>query len=134
LLWASCWRHSFSDWPSLRLYLGIFVCSVAFHTADRILDGSALPTILSLGVFTEWRWPLFVIGLFLGLKTIINILLEPLLYGRSVGVSAVRLSMMIAFWTWLWGPIGLVLATRLTVCLVVLGKYIPQMEFITVLW
>ena len=48
-------------------------------------------------------------------------------------MSAVRLLMMIAFWTWLWGPIGLVLATPLTVCLVVLGKYIPQMEFITVL-
>ena len=48
-------------------------------------------------------------------------------------MSAVRLLMMIAFGTWLWGPIGLVLATPLTVCLVVLGKYIPQMEFITVL-
>ena len=60
-------------------------------------------------------------------------LLEPLLYGRSVGVSPVPLLMMIAFWTWLWGPIGLVLATPLTVCLVVFAKYVPQLEFVRVL-
>jgi predicted PurR-regulated permease PerM len=113
-------------WGFLSVPL-LFIPLVGFWTA------AALPTILSLGVFTDWRWPLLVVGLFLCLKTIINMFLEPLLYGRSVGVSAVPLLMMIAFWTWLWGPIGLVLATPLTVCLTVLGKYVPQMEFITVL-
>jgi predicted PurR-regulated permease PerM len=113
-------------WGFLSVPL-LFIPLIGFWTA------AALPTVLSLGVFTEWRWPLVVIGLFLGLKTIINMLLEPLLYGRSVGIWPVPLLMMIAFWTWLWGPIGLVLATPLTVCLVVLGKYVPQMEFITVL-
>jgi predicted PurR-regulated permease PerM len=93
----------------------------------------AMPTILSLGVFTGWWWPLVVIGLFLGLKTIINMLLEPLLYGKSVGVSPVPLLMMIAFWTWLWGPVGLILATPLTVCLVVFSKHVPALEFVGVL-
>jgi hypothetical protein len=74
-----------------------------------------------------------VIGLFLVLKSVINMLLEPLLYGRSVGVSQVPLLVMIAFWTWLWGPIGLILATPLTVCLVVFAKHVPQLEFIGVL-
>jgi hypothetical protein len=60
-------------------------------------------------------------------------LLEPLLYGRSVGVSPVPLLMMIAFWTWLWGPVGLLLATPLTVCLVVFAKNVPQLEFVEVL-
>jgi B12 binding domain len=56
-----------------------------------------------------------------------------LLYGESAGVSAVGLLVAIAFWTWLWGPVGLILATPLTVCLVVLSKYVPQLDFINVL-
>jgi hypothetical protein len=67
------------------------------------------------------------------LKTIINMLLEPLLYGRSIGVSPVPLLMMIAFWTWLWGPVGLLLATPLTVCLLVFAKHVPQLDFVQVL-
>jgi AI-2E family transporter len=62
-----------------------------------------------------------------------NMILEPLLYGRSAGVSQVALLMAIAFWTWLWGPVGLLLATPLTVCLGVLGKYVPQLAFLEVL-
>ena len=59
--------------------------------------------------------------------------LEPLLYSESAGVSGVGLLVAVAFWTWLWGPVGLVLATPLTVCVVVLGKYVPGMDFIGVL-
>jgi predicted PurR-regulated permease PerM len=113
-------------WGFLSVPL-LFVPVIGFWTA------TALPTILSLAVFAEWWWPLVVIGLFLGLKTVINMLLEPLVYGKSVGVSPVPLLMMIAFWTWLWGPIGLILATPLTVCLVVFAKYVPQLQFIGVL-
>ena len=113
-------------WGFLSVPL-LFIPLIGFWAA------AAMPTILSLGVFTDWWWPLVVIGLFLGLKTIINMLLEPLLYGKSVGISPVALLMMIAFWTWLWGPVGLVLATPLTVCLVVFAKHVPQLEFIEVL-
>jgi AI-2E family transporter len=113
-------------WGLLAVPL-LFIPLIGFWTA------TALPTILSLGVFTDWWWPLVVIGLFLVLKSVINMLLEPLLYGRSVGVSQVPLLVMIAFWTWLWGPIGLILATPLTVCLVVFAKHVPQLEFIGVL-
>jgi hypothetical protein len=59
--------------------------------------------------------------------------LEPLLYGHSAGVSQVALLIAIAFWAWLWGPVGMIMATPMTVCLVVLGKYIPQLSFLTVL-
>jgi predicted PurR-regulated permease PerM len=113
-------------WGFLSVPL-LFIPVIGFWTA------AALPTILSMGVFTDWWWPLLVVGLFLVLKTIINMLLEPLLYGRSVGVSPVPLLMMIAFWTWLWGPVGLLLATPLTVCLVVFAKNVPQLEFVEVL-
>jgi predicted PurR-regulated permease PerM len=113
-------------WGFLSVPL-LFIPIIGFWTA------AALPTILSMGVFTDWWWPLLVIGLFLVLKTIINMLLEPLLYGRSIGVSPVPLLMMIAFWTWLWGPVGLVLATPLTVCLLVFAKHVPQLDFVEVL-
>jgi predicted PurR-regulated permease PerM len=92
-----------------------------------------MPSALSLAVFEGWMWPILVIGLFLALELLNNMVLEPMLYGESAGVSGVGLLVAIAFWTWLWGPIGLVLATPLTVCVVVLGKYIPQMDFIGVL-
>jgi hypothetical protein len=59
--------------------------------------------------------------------------MEPLLYGRGVGVSEAATLVMIAFWTWLWGPIGLVLATPLTVCLAVLGRYVPFLKFVDTL-
>ena len=84
-----------------------------------------LPIGLSLIVSEGWSTPFLVLGLFLTLELISNMLIEPWLYGRGVGVSETATLIMIAFWTWLWGPIGLVLATPLTVCILVLGKYVP---------
>ncbi len=92
-----------------------------------------MPSVLSLAVFQGWLWPIVVVGLFLVLELLNNMVLEPLLYGESAGVSGVGLLVAIAFWTWLWGPVGLVLATPLTVCVVVFGKYMPGMDFIGVL-
>ena len=76
---------------------------------------------------------LLVGGLFVLLEIATNALLEPLLYGRGAGVSQVAILMSIAFWAWLWGPVGLLLATPLTVCLGVLGKYVPYLTFLDVL-
>jgi hypothetical protein len=92
-----------------------------------------IPTALSLAAFEGWLWPILVVGIFAALELTCNMFLEPLLYAESAGVSGVGLLVAVAFWTWLWGPIGLVLATPLTVCAVVFGKYVPQMDFIGVL-
>lgn len=92
-----------------------------------------LPTILALAVFHGWLWPLLVFGLIVGLEIVIATILEPLLYGESAGISEVGMLVAVAFWTWLWGPVGLLLAMPLTVCVVVIGKYVPPMEFIGVL-
>ena len=94
---------------------------------------AVMPSALSLAVFQGWLWPIVVVGLFFGLELLNNMVLEPLLYGESAGVSGIGLLVAIAFWTWLWGPIGLVLATPLTVCVVVFGRNVPQMDFIGVL-
>jgi hypothetical protein len=92
-----------------------------------------MPTALSLAYFPGWITPLIVVGVFVLLELTTNLLLEPLLYGESAGVSEIAILTMAAFWTWLWGPVGLVLATPLTVCLVVLAKYVPEMAFVSVL-
>ncbi len=91
------------------------------------------PIALSLAFFPGWNEPLMVIGLILTLELISNNVLEPRLYGSSVGVSSFALIVAAVFWTWLWGTAGLFLATPLTVCLAVMGKYIPQLEFVNVM-
>ena len=113
-------------WGFLATLL-IFVPVIGFWIA------AALPTVLSLAVFTSWAWPLFVLGLFLVVKTIINTVLEPLLYSKSAGVLQVPLLILLAFWTWLWGPIGLILATPLTVSLLVFAKHVPELAFLNLL-
>ena len=92
-----------------------------------------LPSALSLAVFPGWWQPVLVIGLIAALELTNFMVLEPWLYGQSAGVSEVALLVAVAFWTWLWGPIGLLLATPLTVCLSVLSRYIPQLDFINTL-
>lgn len=92
--------------------------------------GAAMPIVLSLAAFPGWRVPLLVAALFAVCELTTNMIVEPLAYGQSAGVSQVALLAAVAFWTWLWGAIGLVLATPLTVCLVVLSKNVPELRFI----
>ena len=91
------------------------------------------PISLSLAMSEGWGTTLMVIGLFLTLELIISNFIEPRLYGQSMGVSEIALLVSAAFWAFLWGPIGLVLSSPLTVCLVVLGRYTPRLEFLSVL-
>jgi predicted PurR-regulated permease PerM len=92
-----------------------------------------LPVSLSIVESHGWTQPLLVIGFIVVLELISNNVMEPLMYGHSIGVSEVALLVAAAFWTFLWGPVGLVLAAPLTVCLLVLGRYVPQLEFLRVL-
>jgi predicted PurR-regulated permease PerM len=82
------------------------------------------PITVSLVTAPDWTHVTLVIGLFVVLELLSNNLMEPWLYGQSVGLSPIAVILAVIFWTWLWGAVGLVLATPLTVCLVVTGKYI----------
>jgi predicted PurR-regulated permease PerM len=95
--------------------------------------GAAFPILLSFAVFEGWTQPLLTLGLFLVMEIISNNLIEPWLYASSTGLSKTAIILAAIFWTWLWGGIGLLLATPLTVCLAVMGKYIPQLSFLDVL-
>lgn len=111
---------------------GFLAALLRFIPYVGLFAAAIMPSALSLAVFEGWLWPIMVVGIFVALELGCNFL-EPLLYGESAGVSGVGLLVAIAFWTWLWGPVGLLLATPLTVCVVVLGKYVPGMDFIGVL-
>ncbi len=93
----------------------------------------ALVTLFGVAVFPGWTQPLLVLGLFAAVELTAANVVEPLLFGRSTGVSPLALLIALAFWTWLWGPVGLVLSTPLTVCLMVLGRHVPGLGFVGVL-
>jgi hypothetical protein len=86
-----------------------------------------------LAAFNNWLPPLLVFLLFAGLEMIIGNFVEPWLYGANTGISSLALLVAVVFWTILWGPAGLILSTPLTVCVVVLGRYVPQLSFLHVL-
>lgn len=94
---------------------------------------AAFPIALSLAVFQSWWQPLAVIAVFAVLELLCGNVIDPWLFGHSMGVSGTAFFIAAAFWTWLWGPIGLLLAGPLTIVLVVMGKHVPQMEFLAVL-
>jgi hypothetical protein len=91
------------------------------------------PIALSFAVDPGWTIPLLTVSLFIALELFTNNVLEPWLYGSSTGLSPLAIIVAAVFWTTLWGPVGLLLATPLTVCLVVLGRYVPQLQFFEVL-
>lgn len=90
--------------------------------------GAGAPILVSLAALDGWVGPLGVMALFVVLELFTNLVLETVLYAGAAGVSQVALLVSVAFWTWLWGPLGLLMATPLTVCVVVLGKHVPGLE------
>lgn len=94
---------------------------------------AAFPLLLSVAVAPGWGQPVWVLAVFVVLDLVTGNVVEPLLFGHSTGVSAVALLVAAAFWTWVWGPVGLVLSTPLTLCLVVLGQHVPRLRFLSLL-
>lgn len=95
--------------------------------------GMLMPLLLTLAVSPGWAPLLWTAALFIAMELISNNVLEPWLYGSETGLSPLAIIVAAIFWAWLWGPLGLVLSTPLTVCLVVLGRHVSQFEFLGVL-
>ncbi|HSE41198.1 MAG TPA: AI-2E family transporter [Acidobacteriota bacterium] len=112
---------------------GVLTIALRFIPYLGPLVAATMPVLVSLAVFDNWTGPLMTIGLVSALELISNNVLEPWLYGSRTGLSPVALIVAAVFWTWLWGGVGLLLSTPLTVCLVVMGKYIPQLSFLSIL-
>lgn len=101
-------------------YLGIWVAAL-------------LPAAMAFAVEPGWVKVPLVFALYFGIDLFMYNLAEPLLYGSSTGVSPLAILVAAVFWTWLWGPVGLLLATPLTVCVVVIGHHVPSFSFLRVL-
>ena len=94
----------------------------------------SMPFAVSLAATATWSAPIMTSGLFLILELVLNNIIEPWLYGRSTGVSSVGVIFGSVIWAWVWGPMGLILATPMTVLLVVTGRHFPQLQFMTTLF
>jgi predicted PurR-regulated permease PerM len=115
------------------LLWGLLAATLRFLPYVGSLLTTVLVVVFSVAVFTGWMQPILVLALLGVLELSTANVVEPLLFGHSTGVSPIALLAAAAFWTWLWGPIGLVLSTPLTACLVVLGRFVPHLEFLGVL-
>src|SRR5690606_13533843 len=94
---------------------------------------AAFPLLLAVAVDRGWTTRLLTVALILSIELVSNNFVEPWLYGSSTSISAVAIILAALFWTALWGPIGLLLSTPITVCLAVLGRYFPSLAFLDVL-
>jgi predicted PurR-regulated permease PerM len=119
--------------PSAILW-GILAAVLRFVPYIGSAISAAFPLALAAAVDPGWSMLAWTLALFLGVGPIVSQVIEPLVYGQSTGLSPVAIVVSATFWTALWGPIGLVLATPLTVCLVVLGRHVERLEFLDVIF
>ena len=119
--------------PSAVLW-GILAGVLRFVPYIGAVIAAAFPLVLSVAVDPSWTMLLWTLALFLVVEPIVGHVIEPMVYGHSTGLSPVAVVASATFWTALWGPIGLVLSTPLTVCLVVLGRHVERLEFLDVMF
>ncbi len=113
------------------ILLGTIAGLVRFIPYVGPIIGAAVPLMLALALFPGYSVVIAVAALIITMELLSNNVVEPLLYGSSTGVSTVAVILSAVFWGWLWGPIGLLLATPLTVCAVVFGNYVPRFQFLS---
>jgi predicted PurR-regulated permease PerM len=119
--------------PSAILW-GILATVLRFVPYIGAVIAAAFPLTLAVAVDPGWSMLLWTLALFLVVEPVVGQVVEPMVYGHSTGLSPVAVVASATFWTALWGPIGLVLATPLTVCLVVLGRHVERLEFLDVMF
>jgi hypothetical protein len=118
--------------PSAPLW-GLIAMIMRFVPYIGALISAVFPMILAAAVGSGWEMLLWTAALFAALELLAGQVIEPLVYGHSSGLSPVAIIVSASFWTWLWGPIGLVLATPLTICLVVVGRHVDRLRFLEVM-
>ncbi|WP_337176225.1 AI-2E family transporter [Paludisphaera sp.] len=118
-----CWAIGL---PSPALW-GVLAALLRFIPYLGTVLSFSLPMMISIAAFPGWTQPALVLALFAGAEVVVNAV-EPLIYGKSTGISPAGLLVSALFWAWLWGPLGLLLANVMTVCLAVAGRHIPGLR------
>ena len=122
----------FIDVPNFVLW-GIFSGLLRFVPYVGAFISAALPIALAAAVDPGWSMMLWTAALYVVAELLVSQALEPFLYGHSTGLSPFAVVVSAIFWSWLWGPIGLILSTPMTLCLVVLGRHVERFEFLDIL-
>jgi predicted PurR-regulated permease PerM len=118
--------------PSASLW-GLLAAILRFVPYIGALLAAALPIALAAAVGRDWTMALWTVALFAVVEPLTGQIIEPLVCGRTAGLSPVAVVLAASFWTWLWGPLGLLLSTPLTLCLVVLARHVERLQFIHVM-
>jgi AI-2E family transporter len=118
--------------PNALLW-AIFVVVLRFIPYLGIVIAASFPIALAIAVDPGWTLLLWTVSLFVLVEIIVTNLVEPWVYGAGAGLSPVALIVSAVFWTWLWGPVGLLLSTPLTACLVVIGRHVQHFQFLDVM-
>ena len=119
---------------SSAILWGILAAALRFVPYIGAVIAAAFPLALAVAIDPGWTMLLWTLTLFIVVEPVLGHVIEPMVYGHSTGLSPVAVVASATFWTALWGPIGLVLATPLTVCLVVLGRHVERLEFLDVMF
>jgi predicted PurR-regulated permease PerM len=118
--------------PNAMLW-GLLATLLRFIPYAGVWIAVSMPLVLAFAISDGWSQVAWVIGVFLALELVLVNIAEPLMYGRSAGLSPIAIILAALFWTLLWGPVGLLLATPLTVCVAVMGRYVPDMGYLNVI-
>ncbi len=118
--------------PSAPLW-GLLAMILRFVPYIGPILAAALPISLAAAVGSDWTMTLWTVALFAVVEPVTGQVIEPLVCGKSAGLSPVAIVVAASFWTWLWGPLGLLLSTPLTLCLVVLARHVDRLQFIDVM-
>lgn len=143
LVWQSLINLAFGVLVGLGLYwIGVpyaalwggLTALLRFVPFVGTLLSSLMPAALAFAIFPGWTETLQTLALFLALDAVTAYFVEPMIFGRRTGVSSFALLVSALFWIWIWGPIGLLLATPLTVCFAVLGRHVRSLRFLAVIF
>jgi predicted PurR-regulated permease PerM len=126
---------SVASWIGIphALLWGVLAALLRFVPYVGTPIATAFPIGMALAVFPGWHQAALIFGLFVILEIIVANLVEPWLYGSHTGISSLAILVAAVFWAILWGPVGLILSTPLTVCLILMGRYVPQLSFLEVM-
>ena len=115
------------------LLFGLLGMVLRFIPYAGVWVAAAMPAVLAFAISDNWTPVAWTLGVFFSLEAMLAYVIEPWLYGKSAGLSPLAIITAVVFWTWLWGPIGLLLATPLTVCVAVMGRHIPELGYLNLL-
>ena len=129
-IWLGLWLIGVPN----ALFFGLVTLFMRFVPYIGSAISAILPITIAFAVSPDWGMVIWTGGLFLVVELVTSNLIEPYIYGRRTGVSPLALIVSAMFWTWLWGPMGLIMATPLTVCLVAIGNHVPSLRLFPIIF